>query len=208
MDAIILCGGLGKRMRPKTETIPKAMVEVNGNPLIDYQISWLKRNGIKRIVLACGYKWELLKDHLKDSVSYAIEKEPLGTAGAVRNALKHVTSESFVVCNVDDLSDISLKDLEKIGPQLICLSQFRCPFGVVHTDNDRVIQFEEKPLLNVWVSMGVYLLNKSIVKCLPEKGDLEKEVFPKLELKAYKHTGMWVTANTEKDIDMLSKMLK
>lgn len=207
MDAIILCGGLGKRMRPKTETIPKAMVEVRGKPLIDYQIDWLKRNGIENIILACGYRWEMLKEHLGNTVTYSIEHEPLGTGGAVRNALPHVKSDSFIVCNVDDLNDINISELSTITPNVMCLSQFRCPFGVVHTDNGRVIKFEEKPLLNVWVSMGVYLLHKNIEPYLPVKGDIEKEVFPKIELKAYKHTGYWLTANTEKDIEELEKKL-
>ena len=200
MEAIILCGGLGTRLRPLTNDKHKALVEIGGKPIIEWQLKWLKKYGIERkdVILACGYKHEKLKDYFEDSVKYSIEKEPLGTGGALKQALNLVKSEEFLVFNVDDLNNVNLDELKKLGSNSICVTRPRSPFGVVEIDGNKIVRFVEKPLLNVWVSMGIYLLNKDINNFLPEKGSLEREVFPKLELKAYKHEGYWYTINTVK----------
>lgn len=205
-EAVILCGGKGKRLGKVGENLPKAMIPVNGKPILDYQIEWLKRYGVNNIVLACCYKFEALKEHLKDSVKYAVEKEPLGTAGAIRNALKHIKGEEFFALNVDDITDINLKELSELGSNAVCLARFRCPAGVAKIEGGFIKEFLEKPLLDIWVSCGVYILNKNIH--LPEKGSLEYDVFPKIKLKAFKHTGKWITVNTQKDIEEAEKVLK
>ncbi len=204
-EAIILCGGSGKRLGKIGEELPKAMIPLKGKTIIDYQIEWLKSYGVDNIVLACGYKAEIIKDYLKDSVKYAIEEEPLGTAGAIRNALKYIEGEEFFALNVDDMTDINLKKLSEMGSNAICLARFRCPAGVAKIEKGFVEEFVEKPLLDVWVSCGIYLLNKKIE--LPEKGSIEYDVFPKVKLMAFKHEGKWVTINTQKDIEEAEKGL-
>ena len=200
MKAIILCGGLGTRLKPLTNNKPKALIEVGGKPLIEWQLKWLKKYGIKRkdVILACGYKYEGLKEYFGDSVKYSIEKEPLGTAGALKQALNFIEQEEFLVFNVDDLNNINLNELKKVGSNLICVARPRSPFGVVEIKDNKVVRFIEKPLLDIWVSMGVYLLNKDIENVLPDKGSLERDVFPKIDLKVYKHEGYWYTINTIK----------
>lgn len=204
-EAIILCGGSGKRLGEMGKSLPKAMVPIKGKPIIDYQIEWLKSYGITNIVLACGYKHEIIKEHLKGKVKYAVEKEPLGTGGAVKNALKFIEGDEFFVLNVDDITDINLNDLAEMGSNTICIGRFRCPAGVVKTEGGIVKEFVEKPLLDVWVSCGVYLLNKKVH--FPENGSIEYDVFPNIELKAFKHDGKWVTVNTQKDIEDAEKSL-
>lgn len=205
-DAVILCGGKGKRLGKIGEELPKALVPINGKPIIDYQIEWLKNYGVSNIVLACGYKWEKLKEHLGDSVKYAVEETLLGTGGAIKNALKHVEGNDFFCLNVDDLTDIDLNKLKELGSNAICLCKYRCPAGVVKTENGIVTKFEEKAVLeNVWVSCGVYILSKSIE--FPEKGSVEYDVFPKITLKAFKHEGRWVTVNTQKELEEAEKTL-
>jgi len=202
-EAIILCGGSGKRLGEIGENLPKAMIPIKGKPIIDYQIEWLKSYGVTNIVLACGYKHEIIKKHLKDSVKYAIEEELLGTGGAIKNALKYIEGEEFFALNVDDITNIDIKRLSELGSNSICLAKFRCPGGVVKTDQGFVKEFIEKPLLDVWVNCGVYILNKNIN--LPDKGSIEYEVFPKINLKAFKHEGKWTTVNTQKDIEKAEK---
>src|SRR3989344_9543197 len=115
IEAIVLAGGLGKRMRPLTEDIPKCLVSVAGKPLLDYQLERLRKAGIEKIIVACGYKWEKIKQIYGSSVIYSVEKEPLGTGGAVKKALEHIDGKEFLVLNADDFSDANLKEFIKIG---------------------------------------------------------------------------------------------
>lgn len=206
-DAVILCGGKGKRLGEIGKDLPKAMIPINGKPLIDYQIEWLKKYGVKNIILACGYKWEKLKEHLRDNAKYAVEEEPLGTGGAIKNALKYLEGDDFFALNADDLTDINLDKLSEVGSNAICLARYRCPAGVAKIEAGIIKEFVEKPVLdNVWVSCGVYLLNKNLD--LPDKGSIEYEVWPKINSKAFKHEGIWITVNTQKELESAEKALK
>lgn len=207
VSAIILCGGKATRLRPVTQTIPKAMVKVKGRPIIDHQLEWLEKNGITDVVLACGYKWKVLKDHLGKRVKYSVETKPLGTGGALRAALEHIESNDAVVLNGDNISDISLKYMiksELVFPN-VALVKYRCPYGVYRGGH-----FEEKPLLDVWVNAGVYYFSKyainSFIKMVPVS--LEKDFFANTPLAIYKHKGKWVTVDTKKDVEDAEELLK
>jgi mannose-1-phosphate guanylyltransferase len=208
VEAIILAGGQGKRLRPLTKDIPKCMVPVNGRPMLDYHLQWLKKYNVSRMVIACGYKWEEIKRHYGTRFVYSVEDEPLGTGGAIKLALDHIDGNEFLVVNCDDLNDVNLTKLEAVGSNAITLCRFHCRFGIVETEGDRVVKFLQKPLLPHWASMGLYLLNKGIP--LPDNGALETETFPKImkDLKAYKHDGFWATVNTMKDLEELEAALK
>jgi len=214
-ECIILCGGEGKRLRPFTQNIPKALVKIKGKSLLKRKIEYLKSQGIKRIILATGYlnrkiQEEIIKIKSGDvSIIFSQEKELLGTGGAVKNALKHIQNNDFFVTNVDDLHDVNLKKLARFKQPTLALRHYKCNFGVVRTSGNEVIFFEEKPILpDIWVSIGTYYLNKSIK--YPEKGSLEKDVFPNIPLKVHKHEGEWIAINTLKDIEEAeeSKWLK
>ncbi|MBN2112275.1 nucleotidyltransferase family protein [Candidatus Woesearchaeota archaeon] len=206
-EAVILCGGSGKRLGKIGEELPKALVPINGKPIIDYQIEWLKKYGVDNIVLACGHKREKIKEHLGDSVKYAFEDEPLGTGGAVKNSLKYIKGEEFFCLNVDDITDIDLKKLKGLGSNAVCLARYRCPAGVAKIENGIISEFREKPVLdNVWVSCGVYMLNKKID--FPDRGSIEYDIFPKIKPKAFKHEGRWITINTQKDLEEAEKAMK
>ena len=207
MDCIILCGGLGKRLEPfeGNQDTPKALIKIKGKTLLERQIEHLKKYDIKRFVLATGIMSDKIASFIGPRYDFIISKEnePLGTAGAVKKALEHVGNDFFVI-NVDDLTDINFDKLRRFNEPTIALGQYRCQFGVVKTSGNDVIAFDEKPILpTVWVSCGTYYLNKTIE--LPDKGSLEKDVFPNINLKAYKHTGHWQTINTKKDIEEAEK---
>src|SRR3989338_10131193 len=114
MEAIILTGGMGKTLRPLTQDLPKAMVPVNGKPLLQYQLDILNSHKIEKIVLACGYKWEKIKQHYGKKFIYSVEDEPLGTAGAVKGALEHIDGDEFIVLNSDDITDIAIGEFIKM----------------------------------------------------------------------------------------------
>jgi len=210
MEAIVLAGGMGKRLRPLTEGIPKAMVPVNGVPLLEHQLKRLEDVGIKKIILACGYKWQTIKEHFGDKFIYSPEDEPLGTGGAIKNALDKIVDNEFLVVNADDISDVDLKELIKMGPNTTTVARFHSNFGIVRIENEKITKFEEKPLLPYWANIGVHILKKDID--FPEKGSLEADVLPAIaekgNLKAYKHEGFWMTVNTVKDLEEVEKALK
>ena len=209
MEAVILCGGKATRLRPYTEEIPKALIPIKGVPILKRQIEQLLEAGVNKIILATGFLDKQIVDYIMTirnhafTVVFSKESEPLGSAGAVRQAMHHITG-NFLVLNGDILSDMDFKELIKNGTNSITLTRFRCPYGVVKTNGNDVIGFDEKPMLqNVWVSAGYYYLDKRLE--LPTKGSLEYDVFPNLALKTYKHKGYWQPIDTQKDIDIAEK---
>ena len=228
MRAIILSGGLGMRLRPLTDDKPKALIPVIGRPISEYQIEWLaKEGGVDAVTFACGYKWERLKEHFGSSfngitVDYSVENEPLGTGGGIRQAiLKSGLEGTLVVTNGDILTDLPLKrmvsEFEGAGgiPASMLVVPYRSRFGVVKIDKLKMIRdFDEKPAFpDVWINGGVYVLNGSkIAKSLPEKGDIERETFPKLvtrgELISYPYYGDWSFVDSMKDLADLEKSMK
>jgi mannose-1-phosphate guanylyltransferase len=210
MDVIILAGGHGKRLRPLTEGIPKCLVPVNGQPMMDYHLRWLSQYDISKVIVACGYKWEKIKEHYGQKLVYSVEDEPLGTGGAIKIALEQVEGDQFIVVNSDDLNNVNLNELQKVGANTVCISRFHSQFGIVETKDDMITDFRQKPLLPFWANMGLYLLDKNLT--YPKNGAIESDVLPQLakkgQLKAYHHNGYWVTINTVKELEEAEKTLK
>lgn len=199
MKAVILVGGEGTRLRPLTYAIVKAMVPVLNRPFIEYVIRHLSSHNVKEIVLALGYKPDCITDYFGDAsqlgikLIYSVESEPLGTAGAVKNAEKHIEDTVFVL-NGDVFTDINLTDMlqfhrRKKAKVTIALTPVPDPtrFGVVETDKEqRVRRFVEKPsrdqVTSNMINAGVYILETEVLKRIP-KGKyfmFERDVFPKL----------------------------
>jgi len=202
MDAVIIAGGKGNRMG---SDLPKALVVAKGKPILSWQIDYMLKSGIKKIVFAIGYKAKEIIDYVKtnykdEKIEFTIEKEPLGTAGGLKLALQKCGSEFVVALNCDDITNINLQKLQKLKENTICVAHPHLPFGRILEKKGYAI-FEEKPVLKDWVSCGWYLLDrKEMLKNLPDNGMLELEVFPKLKLKLFKHEGFWKPLNTKKDI--------
>ena len=227
MKAIVLAGGLGMRLRPLTDDRPKALIQVKGRPISEYQIEWLmKEGGIDGVTFACGYKWEKLKEHFGDKfqgvpIEYSVEEEPLGTGGGIRKALTTMGSEDLVVvANGDIITDLPLRRMIEAHRQAgeisasMLVVPYRSRFGVVKIDKLKTVrEFVEKPAFpDVWINGGVYVLNtKRIFKNLPERGDIERETFPKLvtngALLSYPHYGEWVYLDSQKDLEELEESM-
>ena len=228
MRAIILSGGLALRLRPLTDDKPKALIPVNGRPISEYQIEWLaKEGGITAVTFACGYKWERLRDHFGGSfggveIDYSVEDEPLGTGGGIRQALaKHSSEETVLVTNGDIITDLPLRrmvaEYEAAGgvAASMLVVPYRSRFGVVKIDKLKTVRsFDEKASFpDVWINGGVYILNgQKTAKSLPEKGDIERETFPKLvthgELISYPYYGDWAFVDSIKDLKELEGELQ
>ena len=216
MKALILAGGRGKRLRPLTDKIPKSLIPINKKPLIQYTINYLKKFGINEIIICTGYKSNQIQNFLKKKknfgckIEYSIEKSPLGTAGAIRNAIKNLSGESFLVINGDVITNIDLKKILK-KPNTIAANELKTKFGTMKIKNNKILKFNEKTdVENVWMNPGLYHLSTDILKILPHKGSLEAEIFPKLAKKKSLHTVkfknvLWHSIDSFKDIELSSQ---
>ena len=226
MKAVILAGGYGKRLRPLTDTMPKPLLPVGGRGIVEWQIKWLKHYGVDEVVICAGYLKEKVIEKIGDGtnygvkVSYALEEEPLGTAGALKNA-EHLlrTEEKFIALNGDVLTDLNpmelLADLEDQIIGVMALVGLPSPFGIVNFDPEtRVIKsFTEKPrITEYWINAGVYAFKPEIFNYLPKRGDIERTTFPKLaeegKLKAHLfETCVWMSVDSHKDLEEASKVI-
>lgn len=199
MKAVILVGGEGTRLRPLTYTTVKAMVPVLNKPFIEYVIRYLRNHNIKEIILALGYKPDCITKYFGDAsqlgtkLIYSVETEPLGTAGAVKNAEQYL-DDTFFIMNGDIFTDIDLTEMlrfhkDKGARATIASTPVDDPsrFGVVETDSSRrVTRFVEKPkreqVTSNMINAGIYIVENQIMKRIP-KGKrcmFESEVFPSL----------------------------
>ena len=227
MKALILAGGLGERLRPYTEKIPKPLLEVADKPILFWQIEWLKKHNVNNIVLAVGYLGEKIEETIGDGsqfgvkVEYSYEKEKLGTGGAIKNARSYLEdSKKFFVINGDIITNINLTKLsDKVENGVIggiAVVPLPSPYGIIKFDEATGVikSFVEKPKLpDYWINAGIYILKREIFDMLPDKGDIEKTTFPKLaeekKLIAVPFNDVyWKSVDTHKDIKEAARMLK
>lgn len=225
--AVLLVGGRALRLRPYTDDIPKCMVDINGKPLIDWILEWLKENGIESVVLGVAYKKELVMNYIGDgskfglNVRYNDDSGAHGTGNAFRLAIVNcnITDEHFLAMNGDELTDISIKNLfrfhiEHSPVATIVTAPLKSPFGIVEIDeNNTITSFKEKPTLgDRFVNAGIYIFSQKIRDYLPEKGSLEETTFVELakqgKLKSFKYFGFWGTLNTQKDLENMRKAVE
>jgi NDP-sugar pyrophosphorylase family protein len=216
MKAVLLAGGHGKRLRPLTNDRPKAMVGIAGIPIVDRQIRWLKNQGIESLVILASYMKERLVQHVGDGsrfgieVSFSMEEEPLGTGGALKNAEKFLEGdEQFIMANGDIITDIDIRRLSLDGDAMasISLVPLKSPYGIIESNDGKIMAFREKPVLDDhWINAGIYLMSGKVFGYLPQKGDMEKTVFPEFasmhRLNCTKFDGVyWRPIDTMKDVD-------
>ena len=219
MKAVILAGGRGKRLRPVTDYVPKPLIPLNNIPILEWQIRYLKNFGIKNIVICTGYKTEMIENFLLTKNNFNIkitiskEKQALGTGGAIKQAMKLIKDNSFVVINGDTITNINLKTLLK-KQNAIAAIELRTKFGILETENDKVKRFhEKKEISDLWMNAGIYHLSKEILKDLPKIGDIEKTTFPKYAEKGLLRTVKfkkvkWYSVDSFKDMEECSKQVK
>ncbi len=211
VKAVILAGGKGLRLRPITDYLPKPLVPIGGIPVIEWQIKYFKKFGISEFVICAGYRAEQIVSHLQSKklgaeISFSIEKKSLGTGGAIKNAQKYLSDDEFYVINGDVLTTLDPTNLQP-GKNSIAVIPLRTSFGIVHLDDGKVDQFEEKPeIRNYWMNAGIYRLQHDVIKQLPTVGNIEDTTFPKLakagELHAAKYPDtLWHSVDSHKDMD-------
>ena len=190
MKAVILAGGYGKRLRPLTDTTPKPLVEVAGRPIVDWQVRWLRQYGVTSFVMLVGYLREKVMEYFDSrkgemgiDVAYSIEESPLGTGGALKNAQKLLgNDDEFFMVNGDNITNIEVDRMKLDGNiAKLALVPLRSTYGIPRLDGERIVKFDEKPILpEYWMNAGVYLMSKEIFRYLPDNGNLEATTFIEL----------------------------
>jgi len=215
MEALLLAGGKAERLGEAAQGLPKPLVPVAGFPLAEYTVGRLVRAGVTRVIVACraGQEESFVNalGGLGASIEPVGEPEPLGRGGGLRLAASRREERGAVLAlNGDELLDVDFADLlaqhnDGAAAATIVCAQVRSPFGVVDLQDDGSVSgFREAPLLDQWVNSGVYVLDEEALARLPERGDHEQSTFPELaaegKLRGYRHTGVWLTVNTPKDL--------
>lgn len=191
IEAVILAGGKGRRLRPFTKLIPKPLVTLDGFPVLEIVLRQLARSGFRRVVITLGHEAELIRANFSDGadlglrISYAEEASPLGTAGPLGRLTG--LAEDFLVMNGDLLTTLDFRSLlathERNGPMLTIAAHERSipvEFGVIVGSDERVTGFREKPTLHYMVSMGIYAFNAGVLRFI---GKGERLDFPDLVLR-------------------------
>ncbi len=212
-EMIILAGGLGTRLRSAVPELPKCMAPVNGKPFINYVIDHFQKQDITRFIFALGYKNEMFESFLSSlsNISYqlSIEKEPLGTGGAIKLACNVADSENVLVTNGDtlfraDAKSISDFHISNVADSTLCLKPMHKfdRYGVVELSNDnRIASFREKQFYESgYINGGLYALNKNkfLQEQLPEKFSFEKDYLEQL----YMQRSMFGVVQDEYFIDI------
>ena len=192
---VIMAGGKGKRLRPLTRTCPKPMLKVNGKPMLEILIEKLIKSGFRNFYISVNYLKEQIIDYFQDgkslgiNIKYLIEEKPLGTAGSL-SLLPKTIKEPFLVMNADVLTKFDINYLLNFhyknnakATLSVLQSEFQIPFGVVKTEGNKLIDFEEKPTHRHIINAGIYIISPEILPII------EKDEFidmPNLMMKALK----------------------
>jgi len=218
VQALILAGGEGTRLRPLTYTTPKPVMPLAGRPFLSFMLDWAHGHGVDEVILSCGFLSDGVKRVLGDiydgmRLRYVVEDEPLGTAGPVRLALDEgVLEERLIVLNGDVLTDIDLgaeiEQHERTGAALT-LALYpvddTASYGVVPTDSEgRVEAFLEKAEGETptnRINAGAYVVDREVIEAIPagRPVSFEREVFPSLVgngLYGYLAEGYWIDIGT------------
>mgnify|MGYP000406838121 CR=1 FL=1 len=197
-DCVILCGGLGKRLRSALDgDVPKVMAAVDDRPFLDFILEYLQSQNVERVVLCTGYKADFVEDYYRDHtfdliIDFSREEKPLGTGGALKNAREIIFSDSLLVFNGDSLVFFDLlafldfhRKNEALASMLISKVQDGGDCGNLEINQDNeIISFQEKiqKAAESWVNAGVYCFNKEIFTHMPaeENFSLEHDFFPQL----------------------------
>ncbi len=199
MKTLILVGGLGTRLQALVSDRPKPMAEFSGKPFLEYQIERLQAQGFTEIVLCVGYRADQIRDHFGDgnrwdvSIDYAVETEPLGTAGAIKNAQRFIegaflvlNGDSYLGANFGDMVEfhrsVRSADRRAVGTLAAVAVDDASAYGALEMDAQRyILSFREKGREGPgWINGGAYVLEPEVLDLIPEGRavSVERETFP------------------------------
>jgi len=219
MQAVILAGGKGTRLKPYTVTFPKSLVPVGEQPILEIVIRQLKKFGVSKITLAVGHLAGLIESYFGNGdkwgveISYSMEEMPMGTAGPIK--LIEDLQENFLVLNSDTLTDLNFKDFFNHHVQsgaMISIATYsrehRVDLGIIKADeSDLITEYTEKPVYSYMVSTGIYSFNRSALRHIPEKlyfdfpELIKKLITEKEKVISFPHEGYWLDIGRPTDYE-------
>lgn len=226
IDAIVMAGGRGERLRPLTDTVPKPLLKVGDKPIIIHNLDRLMSYGVDDFWITLKYLGEQIKSVLKNGedqgvkINYIEEKEPLGTIGAARQAqgLKH---ETILLTNSDLLTNLDYEDFYlnfiRSGADLSVVTipySVNVPYAVLETSNGHVVSFKEKPTYTYFSNGGIYLMKKEVLDLIPEAEfynatDLmEKLINEGKKVHSYPHRGYWLDIGKHEEYQKAQEDIK
>ena len=225
MKVIILAGGKGTRLPLSAKNIPKPLVKINNKTLIDYQIEFLEKYGFSDIRFSLGYMAEEIINYLDSrypkKYEWVVEKEKLGTGGALKYACQDLNKD-FIAFNIDDFQKINLLDFVNFHSEhnientiVVYRVADARDFGLIKRRKGLVQRFLEKPKEKKagYINTGFYILNPSVFKDFPQKTfSIEVDVFPHLaeqkKIACYQNVDRWFTVGTEERLRQAEEFLK
>jgi len=226
VDALIMAGGEGRRLRPLTERTPKPLLKVGDKPIIEHNITRLRLYGIQNIYISVKYLGEQLVDYFGDGSAYGVnihyiwEDDPLGTIGAV-SLINELPHDTLLVMNSDLLTNIDFEDfylthLEKSSDMTVAAVpyQVKVPYAVLETQDNEVLSFVEKPTYTYYSNGGIYLIERGLVEWIPKNKyynatDLMQEVIArKKRLTNYPLLGYWLDIGRHEDFEKAQSDIK
>ena len=223
MIGAILAGGYGKRLKPITDEIPKALVQIRENyTIMDRQIFDFANMGVKDIYILSGYLGEKIEERYGNEHSgmrfhYLREQKPLGTLFSLRNLLNEKADDDIILRNGDTVTDLNFNRFIKFAQQsaygiVMFVTRMKSPFGIVDMLGDQITQFKEKPFLNYFINAGIYYLKKETFNLFFEEyidKEIETTIFPRLANQklagAYTEETMWLGIDSEKDLEQIRR---
>ena len=214
LNAILLCGGKGERLRPLTESLPKPLVSIKGKPILGHLLDYLSSSPINHYLIAAGYEVKKIHEYFSEyppenKEVTIVDSGDVDIIERIRSCAKLIQSDGFLVLYGDTLSDININKLLTFhsghsGSATVTLWPLHSPFGVMDVDEQgKVKSYMEKPVLDKWINIGFFYFSAELIPTMErfEKyEDFLKHLIDKKELYAYKHAGMHITVNTQKEL--------
>jgi len=221
---VIMAGGLGMRLRPLTDHMPKPMIPVGGKPMLEWILTAASEDGFRNFVLAVNYLGEQIEEYFGDGkdfgveITYVKEEEPLGTAGALSLLSKEQT-DSVIVLNGDVLMQARLSEMlefhraEKADMTLgVKVLDTQIPFGVVSLQGSYVEEIREKPVYRDYVNAGIYVMEPQILRTIPRMShldmpDLISQVLADRRVLAFPLHESWIDLGRRSDLEQAESEL-
>ena len=229
-QAFVLAGGKGERLRPLTNDTPKPLIRAAGKPILQYSIELLASHGVEEIILGTGHMHGKIEKYFGGGekfgvrIVYSVEREPLGTGGALKEAQGTGRLDGdFFMLNGDNIADFDLSHMAKqhfssaaLATIALCAVEDVSGFGVARLDGKKISEFVEKPKKgdepSHFVNAGAYVISGEALEMLPAGFNLiERTLFPELARKgklfSHIHEGMWLTTDTMERLEKAEKAL-
>ena len=221
-QALILCGGKGERLKPITKKIPKPLAIINNKPILGHQIDYLINQGIKELILATGYKSELIEEYILSNYNNIGNKINInfsdsGDVDIMQRIIdcKNKLKSEFLICYGDTLANINIHKLYKFyykhGSSVTVTSyQIQSQFGTLDINaNNQVINFLEKPVLDVWINIGFFIFNKRFIEATSKNfAEFISNLASSGHLFSYRHQGLHITVNTLSELEEAERNIK